>query len=199
MLINTLVLIVLEEDWVKSYRTVYFYLTEMWEKSSLKIPNNFLPFELIRRKIYQEVGICPYESWWPFPFTYHRANIKPNNGCENSNFWFIVMMNFALKKCWEATHLWREEGKIILCMAKVDLICSNALNLKKPNKISYLCWTGSRNISSYNSFLSKTEELKTEDKQHINILFLFGIKFCPVFGNFIEILVSLKEAAQNWH
>lgn len=45
--------------------------------------------------------------------------------------------------------------------------------------------------------LSKTEKLETEDKQHINILFLFEIKFCHVFGNFIEILVSLEEAAQN--
>lgn len=84
-------------------------------------------------------------------------------------------------------------------MAKVDLIWSNVLSLKKPNNISYLCWTGSRNISAYNSICQKTEELGTEDKQYINILFLFGMKFYCVFGNFIEILVSLEEAAQNWH
>lgn len=45
--------------------------------------------------------------------------------------------------------------------------------------------------------LSKTKVLEKEDKQLINILFLFQIIFCHVFGNFTEILVSIEEAAQN--
>lgn len=108
-------------------------------------------------------------------------------------------MYFALNKCWEPTHLWREEGKIILCMAKVDLIWNKVLNLKKKWQYQLSVLDRLQEYFSLQFHLSKTEKLETEDKQHINILFLFGIKFCHMFGNFFEILILLEEAAQNWH